>query len=194
MNATKPAWPAASAAELVDGLFAWLTRTGAGRYDEAVTQLDHGLQCAYLADRAGDGDTAVAAALLHDVGHLLLDEHDARATFLEKDLAHEAIGAGWLAQMFPADVANPVREHVRAKRYLCTVDPDYLGRLSRASTRSFELQGGALSAEEIAALEAQPGFAAALTLRRRDDGAKVAGRPVPGLEHYRDLLESLVQL
>lgn len=50
-----------------------------------------------------------------------------------------------------------------------------------------------MSAEEIDAAEGLPGFAAALALRRRDDGAKVPGRLVPDLDHYRDLLESLIK-
>ena len=193
MSAAPPAWPAADAGEWVDAFLAWLERAGTVRYDEVVTQLEHALQSAYLAERAADSDAAVAAALLHDVGHLLLAEHDGRDAFLSVDLLHESAGADWLARMFPAEVTQPVREHVRAKRYLCTVDGDYRGRLSRASQRSFELQGGPLSSDEVGVVEQLPGFHAAVTLRRRDDGAKVPGRTVPGLEHYRDLLVSLIE-
>src|SRR5271170_349418 len=55
------------------------------------------------------------------------------------------VGARWLAQRFSAEVSEPVRLHVPAKRYLCATDSDYLSRLSRASnnpnrwrTRLFE--------------------------------------------------------
>lgn len=194
MSAGIPAWPASNASELVDDLFRWLESAGATRYDEAVTQLEHALQSAYLAERANDTDSAVAAALLHDVGHLLLADQDGTDAFLTTDLEHETVGADWLAQMFPHEVTSPIREHVRAKRYLCTVDRMYSGCLSPASTRSLELQGGPMSAAEIDEVERLPDFVAALTLRRRDDGAKVPGREVPALEHYRELLESLVRL
>ena len=193
MSAAPPSWPAASAEEWVDALFRWMERVGATRYDEDVSQLEHALQSAHLADRAADSDAAVAAALLHDVGHLLLSEHDRREAFLNVDLEHESAGADWLAQMFTAEVTEPVREHVRAKRYLCTVDQDYRHRLSRASLRSFELQGGPMSSAEVDVVERLPGLHAAVVLRRRDDGAKVPGRNVPGLEHYRELLVSMIR-
>ncbi|NWG75838.1 MAG: HD domain-containing protein, partial [Rubrivivax sp.] len=49
----------------------WLETRGGERYDgEPVSHLEHALQCAALAARAGAGDALVAAALLHDIGHL----------------------------------------------------------------------------------------------------------------------------
>ena len=38
---------------------------------EAVSQLEHALQCAQLAENAGESDNTVVAALLHDLGHML---------------------------------------------------------------------------------------------------------------------------
>ena len=40
-------------------------------YGEPVTQLEHALQCAHLAEQHGADDETVAAAFLHDIGHLL---------------------------------------------------------------------------------------------------------------------------
>ena len=37
---------------------------------EGVTQLEHGLQAAFLAEEEGASDELVVASLLHDVGHL----------------------------------------------------------------------------------------------------------------------------
>lgn len=193
MTAAAPRWPTPDAGAFVDELLDWLETAGATRYDEAVTQLEHALQCAHLALRANAGECAIAAALLHDVGHLLVAEHGARADFLSADLKHEAVGARWLAMMFPPAVSEPVRLHVSAKRYLCTVDPTYRERLSAASRRSFALQGGALSGDALAALEREPALADAIALRRRDDGAKISDRPVPALANYRQLLEALVR-
>ena len=53
-------------------------------------------------------------------------------------------------------VAEPVRLHVDAKRYLCQAEPAYAAILSPASVRSLELQGGTFRAEEAAAWRAQP--------------------------------------
>ena len=187
-----PVWPASSAAHFVDELFCWFENVGKTRYDEQVSQLEHALQTAHHAWRAADSACAVAAALFHDIGHLLLGEDEAQAGFLHRDQGHELVGARWLTRMFPRAVTEPVYFHVRAKRYLCTVDVDYRHRLSAASTRSFALQGGPLSVEELHAIECLPGLEAALKLRRRDDAAKVSGWAVPGLETYRGLVESLL--
>jgi predicted HD phosphohydrolase len=67
----------------------------------------------------------VAAALLHDIGHLLHDmpEHVAD---LGIDARHEDLGHAWLAQYFGPEVTAPVRMHVDAKRYLCATDEEYL--------------------------------------------------------------------
>ena len=193
MSTGAPEWPAANAAAFVDDLLRWFEAAGSARSYEQVTQLEHALQSAHLAARAGAGDCAVAAALLHDIGHLLLGEDAARGDAPESDLEHETVAALWLARMFPREVSEPVRLHVAAKRYLCTVDPAYHGRLSDASRHSFELQGGALTADEVTAFERLADLRAAVALRRRDDAGKVPGRAVPGLESYRELLEGLVR-
>ena len=162
------------------------------RYDEEVLQLDHALQTAALARAAGATDPVVAAALLHDVGHLLeLADRDGprdRTT----DQRHEARGSAWLAGLFPPAVTAPVALHVRAKRYLVTVDPEYAAALSPGSTASLIRQGGPLEAAEVAAFEANPGWADAVALRRWDDDAKVDGLDVPNLASYRPLLESVL--
>ncbi|MEM7207662.1 MAG: HDIG domain-containing metalloprotein [Pseudomonadota bacterium] len=187
-----PRWEETSATEYVDQLIELMISRGSTFYDDEVTQLEHALQGAFLADRANDAEHAIAAALLHDIGHLLVHEHSSDSGFLQSDLEHEAIGARWLETRFPPSVTQPIAEHVRAKRYLCTVDENYWSRLSRASQYSFELQGGALSLKELELFESHPAFRDAVTLRWRDEAAKVAGRDVPPLETYRSLLESLV--
>lgn len=192
MTTTVPEWPAKSSADFIEQLFSWLKIEGKTHYDDSVNQLEHALQTAYLAERARDADSAVAAALLHDVGHLLVVEHTRRTDFLEADERHEQCGANWLAQMFPRDVSEPVRGHVIAKRFLCAVDRDYYHRLSDASKRSLELQGGPLSDEQVLEADASPLLQVAVRLRQRDDAAKSPGRKVPPLEHYRPLLESLI--
>jgi phosphonate degradation associated HDIG domain protein len=161
---------------------------GAAYFGEPVSQLEHALQAAYYAEREDAADWLVAAALLHDIGHLLHDmpEHVAD---LGVDARHEDLGHAWLAQYFGPEVTAPVRMHVDAKRHLCATDAEYLGLLSPASVQSLQLQGGPFSAAEARAFEQRPFAREAVRLRRWDDLAKIPGMRVPGLEHYRVAIE-----
>jgi phosphonate degradation associated HDIG domain protein len=179
-------------ASSVDEVIELYERWGRERYDEALSQLDHALQTAVLAVRSDAPDSLVAAALLHDVGHLLdLAAGDGRRATGDDDLHHEAVGARYLSGLFGAPVTGPVALHVRAKRYRCAVDPDYAAGLSDGSTRSLELQGGPADQLEVKRFERNAGAADALALREWDDLGKVDGIEVPPLEHYRPLLDRI---
>ena len=169
---------------LVDALFEFMNEFGHSRYDETVTQLEHALQAGQLARAESSEPTMVTSALLHDLGHFLLDEHEASGHFLETDLCHETVGAEFLQEFFPEEVCAPIQLHVPAKRYLCTTDDAYFNRLSEASKRSFELQGGRLSAEERKSMEQSPFLNAALRLRRWDDKSKCQNLPTPKLREF----------
>ena len=178
-----------TAAQKVDTLFNYMEKRGQSFYDEVVTQLEHALQCAALAKQQDASLTLITGALLHDIGHIILDEHNADKAFLDMDLNHEEVGAQYLEPFFPDAVTTPIRLHVPAKRYLCTTDASYYDGLSEASKRSLRLQGGILSDEEREAFEQIPHFRDALTLRRWDDLAKVKGLEIAGLETYRDTVQ-----
>lgn len=180
-------------AQQVDALFAYMERRGQSFYDEAVTQLEHALQCAHQAQQAGADSVQVAAALLHDLGHFLVDEHSEEADFLTEDLLHEKVGAEYLEPFFTDAVTEPVGLHVPAKRYICTVDRAYYQTLSRASKRSFALQGGFMSAKEKAAFEQNLHWENAVRLRQWDDLAKVKGLKTPGLESYRAAVQGCLK-
>jgi phosphonate degradation associated HDIG domain protein len=173
--------------ELVMRLFK--ERGDAAYIGEPVSQTEHALQTAWAAEQAGAGGDLVAAALLHDVGHLLHDlpEDCALAGI---DDAHEERGARWLVRHFGPGVAEPVRLHVAAKRFLCATEPTYAARLSEASVRSLRLQGGPFTPDEAARFRADPHAEAAVTLRRLDEQAKIPGLRTPGLEHFRPCLEA----
>jgi phosphonate degradation associated HDIG domain protein len=175
-----------------DALFALLGAGEATRYDHSVTQLEHALQCAALADEDGAPDHLLVAVLFHDIGHLLLEEHDERHDFLHDDLEHEKVGANILARGFGASVASPVALHVTAKRYLVTTDPGYLACLSPSSRRSLEVQGGPLSSSEAAHFASNPYALDATKVRRWDDQAKVAGKGTPDLDHWRSRVLGLL--
>jgi phosphonate degradation associated HDIG domain protein len=174
----------ATADAVVTRLAELMDRHGDTRYDEAVTQREHALQAAALAIEAGAPDSLVVAALLHDVGHLLLDEHDGRVDFLAGDRQHEVAGARFLARWFPAEVSGPVGLHVDAKRYLVAVDSAYASTLSPASRRSLAVQGGPLTRDEVRAFETMPHADAAVRLRRWDDEGKRPGRSTPAFAGF----------
>lgn len=170
-----------------DALFDLMSRRGTGRYGlSAVTQLEHALQSAALAATRELGDEMVIAALFHDAGHLLVGEDQNLAEHGVDDL-HEESSARLLEDLYGRNVAEPVRLHVAAKRYLCGANPAYFEKLSDDSRQSLALQGGPMSAAEMAVFDRLEHRAAALALRLIDDEAKVAGLPTPPLESYRPI-------
>ncbi|MYE87725.1 HD family phosphohydrolase [Candidatus Poribacteria bacterium] len=182
-----------TAAEKVVTLFDYMERRGQSFYDESVTQLQHACQCANQARLHDGSGTQVASALLHDIGHFLLDEHNAESDFLEEDQNHEEVGADYLEPFFPEAVITPIRLHVPAKRYLCTTDASYYDGLSEASKRSFRVQGGGMSDKERTAFERIPHYEDALQLRRWDDLAKVRGLETPAIDTYREIVQACLK-
>lgn len=158
---------------------------------EPVTQTEHALQAAWAAEQEQASDSLVAAALLHDVGHLLHDLGEDCADDGVDD-RHEALGARWLASHFGPEVVEPVRLHVPAKRYLCAVDEAYRARLSPASIQSLRLQGGPFSKPEVDAFRAHPHFKQSLRLRGWDETAKVKGLATPPLAHFLEVVARVV--
>jgi phosphonate degradation associated HDIG domain protein len=156
---------------------------GALAYGEAVTQLEHALQCGAAAATDGAGDALVSAAFLHDVGHLL---HADAAAALEhgRDDAHERLGAAWLARWFPPAVTEPIALHVEAKRYLCFAEPAYTAALSAVSIATLQIQGGAHDERSAQAFREREHAASAVRLRRWDEAAKLAGARTPSLEYF----------
>lgn len=176
---------------VIDEIFSlYAARGSAAYFGEAVSMTEHGLQAAHFAALEGERETVIAAALLHDIGHLIATVPDDIADW-HVDARHEATGARWLSDRFGADVAEPVRLHVRAKRYLCAIDPAYFSQLSPASVLTLKLQGGPMPADEAAGFEAEPGYRDAIVVRRCDDRGKVAGLATRRLEDYSELLRSL---
>lgn len=177
----------------VDEIFQPLEQRGqAGYFGEPVSQLEHALQCADFATHEGASNELIAAALLHDVGHLL---HEQGENIADQDIdtAHEELGQSWLASHFEPAVTRPIALHVAAKRYLCATDNSYLVQLSPASLQSLRLQGGPMNAEEIARFESDKFAGDAVRLRRWDDLAKIPGKDVPPLDHYRIVLETVLK-
>lgn len=172
------------------GIFA---RRGGEEYlGEHVTMAEHMLQGACLAERQGESEVIVVAALLHDIGHFT-SEFGTFSMEDTHDRHHEEAGARVLERFFPKLVVDCVREHVAAKRYICATDPTYFGELSEASIHSLKLQGGPMDAAEVAAFEANPNFAEIVRVRRLDDAGKIAGMKTPDFAHYAPMVQRVVE-
>ena len=155
--------------------------------NENVTQLEHALQCAELAEKNNYSKEMITAALLHDIGHLLYDGQD--PIHKGKDGHHENLGADYLSKYFDEDVTHPIRAHVDSKRYLAGVEEGYYDLLSEASKLSLAVQGGAFSKEEAEVFINKPFMKEAVEMRRFDDMAKILNKKTPNLEHFRHYLE-----
>ena len=185
----------------VDAIAELFASEGAADYlGEPVTVADHLLQAGARAQADGAPAALVAAALLHDVGHLRGADADAggieqsgRELMAGTDNHHGDRGAQWLSsQRFPVSVTEPIRLHVAAKRYLCATEPSYFGRLSEASVYTLSVQGGPMTDAEAREFEREPHAVDAIAVRRWDDEAKDPSADVPAFDHYRPLLASLL--
>lgn len=181
--------------QTITNLLALYRERGALSYQgEGVSQLQHAWQCGQLARQAGASEPLQLASWLHDVGHLLAGL-DGTPTLRGVDDQHETLGANLLEALFGPAVAEPVRLHVQAKRYLVAAHPGYRDKLSIDSVRSLALQGGAMGAHEAAAFCAMPYAQDAQRLRAWDDQAKRRGwfneGPQQALQELRQLLQSI---
>ncbi len=164
-------------------------------FGELVTQLEHALQCAQLAEQAGADEETVVAAFLHDIGHLLPPELagvDSTAGYMDGygTVDHEKLGADYLrARGFSEKVAQLIEHHVNAKRYLVFKKPEYFARLSEASLKTLEFQGGPMTVEEATAFEANPYFREILQVRGWDEQAKIPGLSTPDMDYYLSIAE-----
>ena len=158
---------------------------------ENISIAEHMLQCAWLAEQAGESDEIIAAALLHDIGHLLPQRGDNLQTLENEDACHQKTGADFLTPWFSGQVVAPVKLHVAAKRYLCAVSSDYFEKLSPASRHTLGLQGGAMSPAEVRAFKQQDNLEAVIRVRLYDDEGKREGCAVPSFQSYTETLTRL---
>jgi len=172
----------------VSEIRAAFAKRGHEGYGEGVSQLEHALQCAVVAQRDGASEPLIVATLLHDIGHML---HDLPEDIADQgiDTEHESLGSAWLSQHFGPEVSEPVRLHVAAKRYLSAKEPGYFDLLSEASKLSLRLQGGPMTSPEADRFAGERFFAEAVKLRHWDDEGKIVGMATPDLGHFEPMIE-----
>ena len=169
---------------------------GRGRQygEEPVSEFDHALQCATLAEQDGADEELVVAALLHDFGRLVAAD-DELSDSVEHDVSgddvkrkdHGEVGAMALKPYFSDRLLFCIGQHAESKRYLCTTEPEYRDSLSAGSITTLEKQGGMMSADEQTAFESSPFVADAVRVRRWDDGGKIPGMATESLDHFLEL-------
>jgi len=178
------------AGQIADEIMKYYELHGGEEYaGEKVSQLEHMVQAAQLAEEQGYDEEVVLAAFLHDVGHICEDGHgdNEMGEFGIKD--HEQIGADFLAKKgFSKRLTRLVESHVEAKRYLTYKYPEYYGQLSDASKKTLEYQGGRMEKEEAEAFETYPLFSLIIQMRKWDEQAKIEHKPLPDLNHYRKMI------
>lgn len=182
--------PALSSQDFAGQIMQIYALRGNDHYGEAISQREHAEQCAHHARLDGASDDLIVAALLHDIGHLL-HKFGEDAADQGIDTCHERIGSGFLSRGLPESVTQPIALHVRAKRYLATIDPAYQAKLSPASLQSLHLQGGEMSPEEVTKFLVEPYFEDAMKLRHYDELGKVVGVQIDSFESYLPLLQRL---
>ncbi|MEU6488932.1 TauD/TfdA family dioxygenase [Streptomyces sp. NPDC049097] len=181
-------------ADTLEPLVEMFAGAGTAEYlGEPVTMAQHMLQAGARAEAAGAPPHLVAAALLHDLGHVDGEVVTGLELMAGTDNRHSHTGADLLGRWFGPEVTEPVRLHVAAKRYLCAVEPDYYDQLSEASKYTLKVQGGVMTAEQAAEFAALPGAADAVAVRRWDEEAKDPNADTPPFEHFLPLLTALAR-
>jgi len=164
----------------------WLfVHRGRRRYEPGrkggITQLEHALQAAALAESCGADDVLVTAALLHDLGHLVQGEREDSLGVMD---LHQYRALPLLATVFDDTVLGPIRLHVDARRLLAATEPGYVDALGIGDKRSLALAGGPFSSDEAARFIVLPHAREAILICRWDDWARAPGRTTPDLDHF----------
>ncbi|WP_315820167.1 HD domain-containing protein [Paraflavitalea speifideaquila] len=162
---------------------------GAEYAGEKVTQLEHMVQAAQLAEQQGHEEEVILAAFLHDIGHICVSAEGDNEMDGYGIKDHEEVGGAFLAEKgFSKRLIRLVEAHVEAKRYLTWKSPAYYEQLSEASKKTLEYQGGRMNDEEALAFEQYPLFNLIINMRLWDEEAKIEGQSVPDLEKYHGMI------
>lgn len=176
--------------QFLDKLEGFFEQEGKAEYlGETLSIAEHMLQSAYVAQRANAEKNLIAATLLHDIGYFAR----VRNVVIDQHKTHDEAGAAFLQPYFPLEVTEPVRLHVKAKRYLVARDTSYMQNLSEASIYTLNLQGGPMNKQEMHEFEANSHHKNALMVREWDDSGKNKdSRRILNFQQFRPLLQSVM--
>jgi phosphonate degradation associated HDIG domain protein len=179
-----------NSATVTNEIMSLFEKYGDEDYDgEPVSQASHMIQCATLAMNKGEDTELVLGAFLHDLGHLLKHEQQTKAMGNYGVVNHEGIGADYLrAKGFSDRICAMVEKHVDAKRYLVATEPGYKEKLSEASLKTLEYQGGPMNTEEVILFKQQPFFTDIIKVRLWDEQAKDTKAVTLPLNHFAELI------
>lgn len=173
--------------KIIEKIFNYYENYGQNNYiGEDITQLEHMIQGAMLAEKEGCSKEIVIAVFLHDIGHLLVDENN--QLMLNYGVKkHETLGRNMLESLgIPDPIPKLVENHVKAKRYLLFKNDNY--NLSNASKESLKFQGGKMSEDEAREFESDELFEMSLLVRKFDERSKIKGVKINSLDYYRDYI------
>jgi 2-amino-1-hydroxyethylphosphonate dioxygenase (glycine-forming) len=168
-----------------------------GKYDyigEDVSQIEHMIQAAMIAEEEKQSTDVILACFLHDIGHLIgLD------TNLEQTdygvLNHEFIGSDYLRKLgFKYPIPELVENHVKAKKYLTFKNPDYYNNLSNASKQTLKEQGGPMTKQQAENFENDELFEVSLKMRIYDEKAKIKDMKINSIDYYFDKINKYLLL
>ena len=155
---------------------------------EKVTITEHMIQTAMLAEKNNCSSSLICSSLLHDYGHFILENPD-DLVGKRKDGRHEDVGYEFLKKYFVKNVVEPIKYHVKAKKYLAR-DAKYYRILSEASKVSLQLQGGIMDYKEAKEFQGSEFFEDSIKLRKFDEEAKKADLKIKSINEYKNLLSS----
>ncbi len=178
--------------QVIAEVFGLYERFGDSDYiGEPVSQIEHMSQAAQCALAEGFDDEVVLAAFFHDIGHICSEDAENMGGF--GVVSHERLGADYLRSAgFSERMARLVEYHVQAKRYLTLKEPGYYERLSEASRRTLEYQGGVMTEAQAEAFERDPLCEISLRMRHWDEQAKERDVPVIDLAVLKDKASRLL--
>ena len=172
---------------IVNNIFKYYEDFGNKDYiGEEVTQIEHMVQAAMLAEENGDSVEVILGSLFHDIGHLVAFDRETMGNFGIKN--HERLGADYLRGLgIPEVIPDLVQSHVSSKRYLAR-DPEYYNKLSNASKNTLKYQGGVFNDIEAKEYEKRSNFENYIKIRKYDDRAKDVNIKIKPLEYYKNML------
>ncbi len=167
--------------------------------ETAVTELEHALQCAELADNAGADDELVFACMLHDVARFAVPQDQVSDTLQNLEPSKDAKGHGEKAAelmrgLLPERSLFCIQHHAEAKQYLCQTNEKYRQKLSAASIKTLAIQSDSTSQERLNTLAKHEWWEDAIRLRVWDDAGKVKGKETRPLTFWLERLEQFLAM